>query len=162
MKLVFSIILLFLTPMVFGQDLQSVLDKYNDHSIPYILPSESMELAEEVWFLDAREQEEYEVSHIPEAIYIGFKDFSKEKILGLLPNKDAPIIVYCSIGVRSEKIAKQLQSLGFLNVRNLYGGIFEWVNNGFPLEDNEGISTEKVHAFSKQWGRYLEKGEKVY
>ena len=127
MKLVFSIVLLFVTPMVFGQDLQAVLDKYNDHSIPYILPSESMQLTEEVWFLDAREQEEYEVSHIPDALYIGFKDFSKEEVLKLIPNKEVSVVVYCSIGVRSEKIAKQLQLLGFKNVKNLYGGIFEWV-----------------------------------
>lgn len=162
MKLVFSIISLLVTSLVFSQDLQEVLDKYNDHSIPYIFPSETMELPENVWFLDTREQEEYNVSHIPNANYIGFKDFSKEELLTLIPDKDAAIIVYCSIGVRSEKIGKKLKSLGYVNVKNLYGGIFEWTNNNFPLEDENGVSTEKIHAFTKQWGRYLEKGEKVY
>lgn len=162
MKLVFTLLIVFLSPMVFGQDLQAVLDKYNDHSIPYIVPSEIMALPENIWLLDARELEEYEVSHIPNAHHIGFRNFSKEQMVHLISDKATPIIVYCSIGVRSEKIAKKLKSMGFLNVKNLYGGIFEWVNNDFPLEDEEGILTEKVHAFSKQWGIYLEKGEKVY
>ena len=51
---------------------------------------------------------------------------------------------------------------GYSNVKNLYGGIFEWKNEGHPVYDSEGKETEKVHAFSKHWGKLLKEGKKVY
>lgn len=50
---------------------------------------------------------------------------------------------------------------GFTRVSNLYGGIFEWVNEGHPVVRN-GMPTEEVHAFSKTWGIWLRRGTKVY
>ena len=47
------------------------------------------------------------------------------------------------------------------NVYNLYGGLFEWVNKGGDIY-KKGQTTQKVHAYSKKWGRYLTKGIKVY
>jgi rhodanese-related sulfurtransferase len=79
-------------------------------------------------FLDAREKKEFDVSHIREAKWVGYKSFDPS-LLNAVP-KDSPIIVYCSIGYRSEKIAEKLKAAGFTNVSNLYGGIFEWVNQG--------------------------------
>ena len=40
------------------------------------------------------------------------------------------IIVYCSIGVRSEDIGEKLKELGYTKILNLYGGIFDWKNKG--------------------------------
>ncbi|WP_159038468.1 hypothetical protein [Brumimicrobium mesophilum] len=44
----------------------------------------------------------------------------------------------------------------------MYGSIFEWVNEGKPVYNLEGEETMKVHAYSKSWGIWLKKGEKVY
>jgi len=71
-------------------------------------------------------------------------------------------VVYCSLGIRSETIAHKLIKKGYTNVYNLYGGIFEWKNNDFVVLDTEGSETEKVHAFNKNWGKWLTKGKKVY
>lgn len=162
MKFWITILFVFNGLAVSSQDLQKVLDKYNDHSIPYISPEEIYHSSNTLWLLDAREMEEYRVSHLPNAHYIGHKDFSEKKLEQFLPNKEVPIVVYCSIGVRSEKIGKQLKALGYTNVKNLYGGIFEWVNQELPIETPEGTSTDQVHVYSEQWGVYLLKGEKVY
>jgi hypothetical protein len=43
----------------------------------------------------------------------------------------------------------------------MYGGIFEWVNNGYPIVNSAG-PTQRVHAFDRTWGVWLKKGEKVY
>ena len=72
------------------------------------------------------------------------------------------IVVYCSLGIRSEKISEKLKAEGYSNVRNLYGGIFEWKNKGFEVFDSEGKETEKVHAYSKSWSKWLKNGEKIY
>ena len=45
---------------------------------------------------------------------------------------------------------------------NLRGGIFDWVNMGYPVYDKEGNETQKIHAYDKSWGKWLIKGEKVY
>lgn len=110
--------------------------------------------------LDARELNEYNVSHLKNAKWIGYETFDEGKMEGI--SKEKPIVIYCSIGVRSEKIGEKLQALGYKNVQNLYGSIFEWVNQGNPVFDNNGKLTSKVHAYSKTWGIWLDKGEKVY
>ncbi len=111
-------------------------------------------------FLDARERKEFEVSHIKEAIWVGFDDFE----LANLPSikKDEPIIIYCSVGYRSEKIGEKLQKAGYTNVFNLYGGIFEWINQNKQVVDNKNQPTKKIHAYSKTWGIWVSKGEKIY
>lgn len=110
--------------------------------------------------LDARELKEYEVSHLKNAKYIGYDDFDISRLQGI--DKNAPVVVYCSIGVRSEKIGEKLQKEGFTNVKNLYGSIFEWVNQGNPVYDSKEHKTSKVHAYNKKWGVWLKKGEKVF
>lgn len=111
-------------------------------------------------FLDAREHKEYAVSHIPEAIWIGYDDFSLSRVDSI--DHSQPIIIYCSVGYRSEVITGKLKKAGFTNVQNLYGGIFEWVNEGHQVVDDQGTETTRVHAYSKKWGVWLNKGEKVY
>jgi len=52
--------------------------------------------------------------------------------------------------------------MGFTNVRNLYGGIFEWVNEGGEIRNSKNQPTDSVHTYSKSWSIWLEKGIKVY
>jgi rhodanese-related sulfurtransferase len=115
---------------------------------------------EKIVLLDAREPKEYAVSHLAGAQNVGYDDFSI-KNLKKLP-KNAQIVVYCSVGYRSEKVGEKLQKAGYKNVKNLYGSIFEWVNEGFTVVDATEKPTENVHAFSKIWGVWLRKGRKVY
>lgn len=44
----------------------------------------------------------------------------------------------------------------------MVGGIFEWKNQNNIVVDNSGAETQKVHAYGKTWGMWLNKGEKVY
>jgi len=111
-------------------------------------------------FIDAREKKEYDVSHIKDAIWVGYDDFDIKRIQHV--DKKSTIIVYCSVGYRSEKITHKLQENGFKNCSNLIGGIFDWSNKGYPLYDNSGKLTTKVHAFDKTWGVWLNTSEKVY
>lgn len=103
--------------------------------------------------LDAREWEEYEASHIPNARYIGY-DHPVYTVLSDV-DSDTEVVVYCSIGYRSEKIAEQLQKQGFKNVFNLYGSIFEWVNQGNEIEDIDGNPTNKIHTYNKSWSKWM-------
>jgi len=146
-----------------NRPLDKLLSKYNNRDVSYISVEELQmkRLNDSVYILDAREKKEYEVSHLPEAIFVGYSSFSKNKFSHKFKDKSVPIVVYCSIGIRSENIAYKLQKAGYTNVSNLYGGIFEWKNTGYKVY-TEGEETNKVHTFSKNWAKYLEKGEKVY
>lgn len=110
--------------------------------------------------LDARPAEEYDVSHIAGARRVGYGDFDLSRVKDL--PKDTAIVVYCSVGYRSERITEKLLKAGFTNVKNLYGGIFEWVNAGHTVVDDSGKATDRVHAYNKNWSRWVLKGVKVY
>ncbi len=129
------------------------------HSVPEVSVSQVNEMRD-VLFLDAREWNEYEVSHIKNASYVGYDHFEINKLKSI--DKKQKLVVYCSVGYRSEKISEKLKQAGFTDVSNLYGGIFEWVNQGNPVVDEKGKLTENVHAYNKTWGVWLNKGVKVY
>lgn len=158
--LLFFILLPFL---VTCQDsLDELLNQYNEESIPYISVKELSTIESEVILLDAREINEYQISHLKGAIYVGYDHFDINTVSRQNINKESKIIVYCSLGIRSEDISEKLKQAGYNNIYNLYGGIFEWKNEDHLIVDSEGNETDKIHAFSKQWGKWLHKGKKIY
>jgi rhodanese-related sulfurtransferase len=139
----------------FGAMLKTLLA----HTVPEISVTGAA-AEKDALFLDAREAAEYEVSHIANALYVGYDSFTLDSLVKI--PKDQPLIVYCSVGYRSEKVSEQLIADGYTNVKNLYGGIFEWKNQGLPVVDESNETTERVHAYSRTWGIWLKNGKKVY
>jgi rhodanese-related sulfurtransferase len=128
--------------------------KYLSFSVPSLTVSELKDSKEKFILMDAREKDEYKVSHIPGAIHVGYDKFDLNNYMEL--DKDKPIVVYCSIGYRSEKVADQLSKAGFKNVYNLFGSIFEWTNQGNQLEDEKGATADKVHTYNKSWSKWMD------
>ncbi len=158
------ILFLVISSTTFGQKkLDKLLKKWNLKNVPYI-SVETLALPKtKAILLDAREEKEYKVSHLKNAICVGYNKFNLKKTLNILPkDKNTKIVVYCSLGIRSEVIADKLIKQGYTNVYNLYGGIFEWKNNNFKVIDTIGNTTEKVHTFNKDWSKWLKKGKKIY
>lgn len=162
MRFLFSFILwLACTTSVFTQkNLDRTLKQLNSESVPYVYVNE-VKSTEHIMILDTRKKEEFDVSHIKNAIWVGHKSFEQDSVIKKIPSKETAIMVYCSIGVRSEDIGEKLLKAGYTNVKNLYGGIFEWKNQGNAVYKNN-VETDSVHAFNKQWGKLLKKGVKVY
>lgn len=134
-------------------DFDKKVNSYLNYSAPVINVKDAFVQKSKYIFLDAREIEEYQTAHIAEARYIGYDKFKIENIKDL--SKESNIIVYCSIGYRSEKIATKLKKAGYKNVYNLYGSIFEWVNAGYPTTDKQGQPTKKVHTYNKAWSKWV-------
>lgn len=147
------------SPRIEKKSYDKMLQKLLDHTVPEISISDATQLLEDAVFLDAREAAEYEVSHIENAQFVGYDEFDMDSVKDL--PKDSKIIVYCSVGYRSEKISERLLQAGFQDVSNLYGGIFEWKNQDQKVVNENGV-TEKVHAYDRLWGFWLKEGEKVY
>jgi len=137
-------------------DFEQMLDDLLEGSVPMIntgvLEKKLTEPAAPI-LLDAREPDEYAVSHLKGARNVGYKDFDLKSLSGI--DKDAPIVVYCSVGYRSEKIGEQLQKAGFSNVVNLRGGIFDWANKKRPLVNKQQKKVTTVHPYNRDWGRWL-------
>lgn len=165
MKHNLSIICLFFVAAYTGfaqESLDGLLKKHHTSKVPYISVEELAMPNTQALILDAREFQEYQVSHIKAAVFVGYNTFNLEQTALLINNKQQPIVVYCSLGIRSETISNRLLKAGYTNVYNLYGGIFEWVNNGFDVYDSKGNKTNNIHAFSPEWSKWLKKGNKVF
>ncbi len=166
-KLIFGLVVCsLLVPLLEGKQKENrmkTLKKLLKNSVPIVAPGQLKELLEydsPMVLLDAREKEECDVSHLPGALYAGYKSFDLVTLKDV--HKDSLVIVYCSLGIRSEEVGEKLQEAGFTKVRNLFGGLFQWVNLGFPIYNSKNKTTRKVHPYSEQWGQWLKKGKKTY
>jgi len=156
---------LFLLSLMTSMTAQTTPQKYYDmldgmyrNTVPLGHPEEVE--PDGLVFLDTREAEEYAVSHIPGARLVPYNGFKVES-LEAIP-KDAPIVVYCSVGYRSERIGEKLLEAGYTNVHNLYGGIFNWYFEGGELVNMNNDSTDRIHTYNKKWSKWCLKGEKVW
>ena len=102
--------------------------------------------------IDAREPEEFAVSHIAGARNL--RTVSDVKAAQI--PADARIVLYCSVGYRSSALAERLMAAGFVKVANLEGSIFAWLNEGRPVVGPDGEATTRVHPFSDRWGTLLD------
>lgn len=102
--------------------------------------------------LDARAKKEFEQSHLPGAAFTPDLDSALD-VLARTP--DAPVVVYCSVGLRSSALAQELVAHGYAKTRNLEGGIFAWANAGQPLVAGDAPTT-KVHPYDARWGTLLQ------
>ena len=143
------------TNRAYGAMLEAMYKK----SVPLVTVAELKKMPNVV-LLDTRAKREYDVSHLPNARWVGYDDFELKRVQGI--PKQANVVLYCSVGARSEQVGEKLLAAGYQHVHNLYGSLFEWVNEGNPVVDNQGKQTQQVHAYSRVWGVWLRKGEKVY
>ncbi len=115
--------------------------------------------------LDVREEDEFAVSHIENALRVS-PESSLREVTALLGDQveNADILFYCSVGVRSSKLASlvadQLRADGARTIANLSGGVFRWHNEERPLI-NQGQSTDLVHPYDGIWKRLVEREEKT-
>ncbi|SFC83858.1 rhodanese-like domain-containing protein [Algibacter pectinivorans] len=163
MKNTLLFLVLLCSSLLFAQkSIDKLLAKHNDNSVPYITPQELAIPKTDLVLLDSRELKEYKTSHLKNAIHVGYDHFKIHKVETLIPDKNAEIVVYCSVGIRSESIGDSLKKAGYSNVKNLYGGIFEWKSNNFPVYNAIEKETDSIHTFNKVWSKWLKKGIKVY
>ena len=81
--------------------------------------------------LDVRTKQEFKSKRIKGAILIPHNEIAK-KASSKLPDKDAVILTYCMSGTRSKAAAKQLVSMGYINVYD-FGSIM-----AYPYETISG------------------------
>ena len=83
--------------------------------------------------VDVRENSEWEADRLEGARHIG-RGVLERDVETLIPDKAAPIVLYCGGGFRSALAADNLQKMGYTNVISMDGGIRAWREAGYPLE----------------------------
>jgi len=86
--------------------------------------------------LDVREDSEWAAGHLPGAHHIG-RGILEREIENAVPEKNAPIVLYCGGGFRSALAADNLQRMGYDNVVSLDGGWRGWTARGLPTVKSE-------------------------
>ncbi|MGD0255047.1 MAG: molybdopterin-synthase adenylyltransferase MoeB [Acidimicrobiales bacterium] len=102
----------------------------------------------EVVLLDVREADEYEQGALPGAVHVprGFLEFQVE---GRIPDKTAPVVVYCAVGARSVLAAKTMQELGYHNAVSLAGGFTRWKDEGRPWKTPRSLTPEQRNRYHR-------------
>jgi rhodanese-related sulfurtransferase len=90
-------------------------------------------VGEKFALVDVREESEYAAGHLPGAIHLG-KGVIERDIERVLPDKSAPIVLYCGGGFRSVLAAENIQKMGYRNVISMDGGWRAWNAAGFKTE----------------------------
>lgn len=93
---------------------------------------ERMERGEPFYLVDVREDREFINGHLPNAMHIG-KGVIERDIERMIPDVDAPIVLYCGGGYRSALAADALQKMGYTNVISMDGGWSGWNNAGYDV-----------------------------
>ena len=101
-----------------------------------------------VTFLDVREPDEYEQGALPDAVHLprGHLEFQVE---GKLPDKAAPIVVYCAGGVRSAFAAKTMGDLGYTDVQSMIGGFNKWKDDDRPWAAPQTLTPAQRNRYQR-------------
>lgn len=94
---------------------------------------EKLDRKDKFHFVDVREDHEWLEGHARGANHIG-RGIIERDIEKLIPDYDAPIVLYCGGGYRSALAAVNIQKMGYTNVLSMAGGIRAWREEGLPEE----------------------------
>ncbi|MCC5792590.1 MAG: rhodanese-like domain-containing protein [Legionellaceae bacterium] len=84
--------------------------------------------------IDVREPKEWQAMRIPGAVLIP-KDTICQGIEALNISQETPIYLHCHSGMRSLYAAQCLLAAGYTNITSVDGGIKDWMQSGYDVEE---------------------------
>src|ERR1035441_8281466 len=86
---------------------------------------------DDIFLVDVREPNEYEIVSIPGAVLIPKDQFLTGEALSRLP-QDRRIVLHCKSGARSAEILAVVKDAGFADAVHVGGGVLAWVSQVDP------------------------------
>jgi rhodanese-related sulfurtransferase len=83
--------------------------------------------------IDVSEADEFAAGHVNNSKNIPFNQLD-EKLGSLIKNKELPLILVCTSGVRSNRAVAVAKKLGFTNAQSMAGGLKAWREANLPIE----------------------------
>jgi len=87
---------------------------------------------ENLFVLDVREPDEFQVGHIEGAVNVPIRTLAKN-VAKLPQDKATPITVVCKSGIRAAYGTMTLKLLGYTNVKDVAGGMLAWEKDSLPI-----------------------------
>ena len=115
----------------------------NDQTPPFreVTAAEAVALARDGFrVIDVREQSEWDAGHVAGATLLPLGEVA-ERIGGLVPDKDAPLLLHCAVGGRSARAAGRLAEMGYTNLVSMKAPIGHWKEQGGPWEEPRQLLT---------------------
>ncbi len=116
-----------------------------EKEIAQVEPEDLYVLDDSIVLIDVREPEEFASGYINAHTHLtiprGKLEFVAIKKIAQEYGQDANIITYCLKGPRGSLAAYQLKKMGFSNVKNLSGGIKNWLSKGNTIRSYLGELT---------------------
>lgn len=125
------------------QEIKKQIKEVSTHEV-----RKKMERPDDFVLIDVRDPEEVEKGYLPQAKNLP-KSFIELKINDAVLDPHKEIVLYCGGGTRSAFAAKSLQDMGYKNVFSMAGGFRAWQNEGFPLEQKQGLSAEQKSRYAR-------------
>ncbi len=108
------------------EDAKTRIRETNIHDV-----KKRLDTGEKFILVDVREESEWARGHLPGAIHLG-KGIIERDIEQRVPDKNAPLVLYCGGGFRSALSADNLQKMGYTSVVSMDGGWRGWTEAGYP------------------------------
>jgi rhodanese-related sulfurtransferase len=101
-----------------------------------------IEQRQDLTVVETLEEQYFRKYHLPGARNVPFTNGFDEQIQRVVPDKTAPILVYCQDADcdSSAKAAERLVELGYSEVYDYEAGKVDWKEAGLPIEDSEHSS----------------------
>lgn len=116
---------------VFVAMLENLKNPYD--SVKVTTLAEELAAGQRPLVLDVRPADQFADVHMEQALNIPLEELA-DRVSDLPADRETPIVTVCAIGRTSKEATLLLKSLGYRNVRNLKGGITEWLRKGQPAE----------------------------
>ncbi len=107
-----------------------------------------LQRGEPMVLVDVREHDEWRQGHIPGAVHLP-RGHLEMKAEALLPDRDAPLVLYCAGGVRSAFAAATLQRMGYRRVASASEGFVQWKDRGYPVEKPFAFTQEQLDRYAR-------------
>jgi len=95
-----------------------------------------LDAGDKLHLVDVREESEWALGRLPGALHLS-RGIIERDIEKVIPDKSAPIVLYCGGGFRSALAADNLQKMGYTSVISMDGGWRAWTEAGYPTVREE-------------------------
>lgn len=100
--------------------------------------------------VDVREGDEWRAGHLPGAIHIP-RAYLELRVDEAIPDKNAPVVLYCAGGNRSALAAKTMRELGYTDIRHMIRGFSGWRDGGFDIVVPRQWTPEQRDRYSRHF-----------
>jgi len=118
--------------------------------VPEIEPAETDALRQrgEVSLIDVRETDEWDQGYIPGASHVS-RSYLEQQIDAAVPDRDAPVVLYCAGGIRSLFAGQVMRAMGYTNIRSMSGGFQAWKGQGLEWTQPPHLTDQQKQRYSR-------------